>query len=83
MPKRNCASMLTLFWPEFTVLGLSPTASRDHLEFTHDITQVLSHADFVQENAPEQQLLFPSMPLWVPYAIFPGTGLRRVLNAGD
>jgi hypothetical protein len=59
MPKRNCASMLTLFWPEFTVLGLSPTASRDHLEFTHDITQVLSHADFVQRTRRSGNYFFP------------------------
>jgi 3-hydroxyacyl-CoA dehydrogenase len=42
-------------WPEFTVLGLSLTASRDHLEFTHDMRQALLDADFVQENAPERQ----------------------------
>src|SRR5881394_369062 len=42
-------------WPEFAALGLSLTASRDHLEFTHDMGQALSGADFVQENAPERQ----------------------------
>jgi 3-hydroxyacyl-CoA dehydrogenase len=42
-------------WPEFTILGLSPGASRDHLEFSHELTEALSHADFVQENAPERQ----------------------------
>jgi 3-hydroxyacyl-CoA dehydrogenase len=42
-------------WPEFATLGLSPTGSRDHLEFTHDLRQAVSDADFVQENAPERR----------------------------
>ena len=41
-------------WEELEVLGLSPKASRDHLEFTLDMREALSHADFVQENGPER-----------------------------
>jgi 3-hydroxyacyl-CoA dehydrogenase len=41
-------------WKDFTALGLSPQASRDHLEFTLDTKQALSEADFVQENGPER-----------------------------
>src|SRR5260370_35519930 len=40
---------------DLTVLGLSPKASRDRLEFTLDMTKALSNADFVQENGPERQ----------------------------
>jgi 3-hydroxyacyl-CoA dehydrogenase len=42
-------------WPEFTVLGLSPRASLDRLQFTVDMKQALSEADFVQENGPERE----------------------------
>jgi len=42
-------------WKDLTVLGLSPKASRDHLEFTFNMKQALSDADFVQENGPERQ----------------------------
>ena len=42
-------------WKDLTVLGLSPKASRDHLEFTLNMKQALSDADFVQENGPERQ----------------------------
>jgi len=41
-------------WKDLTVLGLSPHASRDHLEFTLDMKQALSEAEFVQENGPER-----------------------------
>ena len=41
-------------WKDLTVLGLSPDASRDHLEFTLDLKQALAEADFVQENGPER-----------------------------
>jgi 3-hydroxyacyl-CoA dehydrogenase len=57
-------------WKDLTVLGLSPNASRDHLEFTLDVKQVLSDADFVQENGPERQdfkiKLFADMDAAVP-----------------
>lgn len=42
-------------WKDLTVLGLSPKASRDHLEFTLNMKQAVSDADFVQENGPERQ----------------------------
>ena len=42
-------------WKDLNVLGLSPNASRDHLEFTRDIKQALSDTNFVQENGPERQ----------------------------
>jgi len=36
------------------VIGLSPRASSDRLEFTTDMKKALSRADFVQENGPER-----------------------------
>ena len=42
-------------WKNLNVLGLSPNASRDHLEFTRDLKQALSDTDFVQESGPERQ----------------------------
>ena len=42
-------------WKDLTVIGLSPNASRDHLQFTLDMKKALSDADFVQENGPERQ----------------------------
>ncbi len=42
-------------WPEFSQLGLSPNASLDHLQFTTNLKQALSDADFVHENAPERR----------------------------
>jgi 3-hydroxyacyl-CoA dehydrogenase len=42
-------------WKDLTTLGLSHNASRDRLEFTLDMKQALSGADFVQENGPERQ----------------------------
>ena len=41
-------------WKELTDIGLSPGASRDRLEFTSDMKEALSRADFVQENGPER-----------------------------
>ena len=37
------------------MIGLSPNASRDHLQFTTDMKKALSDADLVQENGPERQ----------------------------
>jgi 3-hydroxyacyl-CoA dehydrogenase len=58
-PAPNAESDLHRFidaaWKELEVLGLSPHASRDHLEFTRDMKQALADTDFVQENAPERQ----------------------------
>lgn len=42
-------------WRDLTVIGLSPNASRDHLQFTTDMKKALADADFVQENGPERQ----------------------------
>jgi 3-hydroxyacyl-CoA dehydrogenase len=41
-------------WTVLTRIGLSPSASRDRLEFTTDMKQALAKADFVQENGPER-----------------------------
>src|SRR6266436_138370 len=41
-------------WSELTSIGLSSVASRDRLSFTTDMKEALSHADLVQENAPER-----------------------------
>src|SRR5215472_12346917 len=42
-------------WKELAVIGLSPNASRDNLEFTLDIKKALANADLVQENGPERK----------------------------
>src|SRR6201993_3693969 len=42
-------------WKDLTAIGLSPNASRDHLQFTPDMKKALSGADLVQENGPERQ----------------------------
>ena len=49
----NLRRYIDAAWKDLVVLGLSPQASRDHLEFTLDMKQALSDADFVQENGPE------------------------------
>src|SRR3984893_5947983 len=58
-PEPNAEASLRQYidaaWKDLTVLGLSPKASRDHLEFTLNMKQALSDADFVQENGPERQ----------------------------
>ena len=41
-------------WKNLQILGVSPNASRDHLEFTRDLKQAISGADFVQESGPER-----------------------------
>src|SRR5712691_163993 len=41
-------------WKDLAVLGLSPKASPEHLDFTLDMQQALAGADFVQENGPER-----------------------------
>jgi 3-hydroxyacyl-CoA dehydrogenase len=51
----NLRQYIDAAWKDLTVLGLSPKASRDHLEFTLDMEKALSDADFVQENGPERQ----------------------------
>ncbi|HTV55995.1 MAG TPA: 3-hydroxyacyl-CoA dehydrogenase NAD-binding domain-containing protein [Terriglobia bacterium] len=42
-------------WKDLTTIGLSPNASREHLQFTPDMEKALSDADLVQENGPERQ----------------------------
>jgi 3-hydroxyacyl-CoA dehydrogenase len=41
-------------WPLLTQVGLSPSASRDRLTFSADMSRALADADWVQENAPER-----------------------------
>jgi 3-hydroxyacyl-CoA dehydrogenase len=41
-------------WALLTEVGLSKSASRDHLLFTTNMREALSRADFVQENGPER-----------------------------
>jgi 3-hydroxyacyl-CoA dehydrogenase len=50
----NLRRYIDAAWNDLTVLGLSPHASRDHLEFTLDMKRALTDADFVQENGPER-----------------------------
>ena len=42
-------------WKDLTVIGLSPKASRDRLQFTLDMKQAISNADLIQENGPERK----------------------------
>jgi carnitine 3-dehydrogenase len=44
-------------WPALEQIGLAAGASRDRLRFTNDLEQALEGADFVQENAPEDESL--------------------------
>jgi carnitine 3-dehydrogenase len=41
-------------WKLLTSIGLTAGASRERLEFTADMKEALSKADFVQENGPER-----------------------------
>src|SRR5271165_128504 len=50
----NLRQYVDAAWKDLTVLGLSPKASRDHLEFSLDMKKALSDADLVQENGPER-----------------------------
>ena len=40
-------------WQALAVLGLSSKASPEHLDFTRDLRQAVSDADFIQENTPD------------------------------
>jgi carnitine 3-dehydrogenase len=66
----NLRRYIDAAWKDLTVIGLSPNASRDHLEFTLDMKKALSDADFVQENGPERQdfkiKLFADMDVATP-----------------
>lgn len=42
-------------WKDLEALGLSPHASRDHLEFTRDMKRALTDTGFVQESGPERE----------------------------
>src|SRR5580658_10381523 len=51
----NLHRFIDAAWKDLQVIGLSPNASREHLQFTTDIKKALSNADLVQENGPERQ----------------------------
>src|SRR6202789_1009017 len=51
----NLRTFIDAAWKDLEVIGLSPNASRDHLQFTTDMKKALSNADLVQENGPERQ----------------------------
>src|ERR1700722_4818783 len=51
----NLRRYIDAAWKDLTLIGLSPNASRDHLEFTLDMKKAVCDADFVQENGPERQ----------------------------
>lgn len=42
-------------WPALTKLGLSAGAHRERLAFTTDVEALCGRADFIQENAPENE----------------------------
>jgi len=44
-------------WPALTKLGLNPGADRARLAFTDDLESLCTRADFIQENAPENEEL--------------------------
>src|ERR1700678_4231351 len=51
----NLRKFIDAAWKDLEVIGLSPDASRDHLQFTPDMKKALSNADLVQENGPERE----------------------------
>src|ERR1700728_2059603 len=51
----NLRHFIDAAWKDLQVIGLSPNASREHLQFTTDMEKALSNADLVQENGPERQ----------------------------
>lgn len=51
----NLRRYIDAAWKDLTTIGLSPNASRDHLQFTLDMKKAVCDADFVQENGPERQ----------------------------
>ena len=44
-------------WPALEMLGLGQGADRERLEFSSDLEGVCARADFIQENAPENEAL--------------------------
>jgi len=51
----NLRTFIDAAWKDLTVIGLSPNASLDHLQFTADMKKALADADLVQENGPERK----------------------------
>ena len=66
----NLHRFIDAAWKDLNVLGLSPNASSDHLEFSLDIKHALADTDFVQESGPERQdfkiKLFAEMDAAIP-----------------
>jgi carnitine 3-dehydrogenase len=50
----NLRKYVGVAWELLMRIGLSPGASRDRLNFTANMKEALSKADFVQENGPER-----------------------------
>ena len=46
-------------WNDLKILGLSPSASRDRLEFTVNMPEAVSRANFAQENGPDRDEATP------------------------
>ena len=53
--EENLRKFIDAAWKDLAVIGFSPNASRDHLQFTTDMKKALADADLVQENGPERQ----------------------------
>src|SRR6202020_2269397 len=51
----NLRTFIDVAWKDLEVIGLSPNASRDHLQFTPDMKKAVSNADLVQENGLERK----------------------------
>src|ERR1700754_1251469 len=51
----NLRKFVDAAWKDLEVIGLSPNASRDRLQFTTDMKTAVSDADLVQENGPERK----------------------------
>src|SRR5262245_20985571 len=43
-------------WTTVTALGLSPKASPEHLDFTTDLAEAVSDAEFIQESGSDREL---------------------------
>jgi carnitine 3-dehydrogenase len=59
-------------WTTVAALGLSPKASPEHLDFTTDLAEAVSDADFIQESGSDQEsekiTLFSSIADAAPHA---------------
>src|SRR6202163_2591524 len=51
----NLRKFIDAAWKDLTVIGLSPNASLENLQFTTDMKKALADADLVQENGPERR----------------------------